>query len=404
MTPVTGAIGAPAGETGGGTEMRTARRGGTGAKRVMQGLVVAAITAATALAVPLTAGAAVSTTPDATARVTGTVYAVAQVGTRTIIGGNFTAVGNLARRNLAAIRADGTVDPTFNPSPDGIVYAVAGTADGQRVYAGGAFANAGGTARANLAAFDAASGAAVGTWNAGTNGTVHALTTSGTRLYVGGAFTAIGTSTRRRLAAVDQQTGAVQLGFNPFPDWTVKAVGVSPDGTKVYAAGGFTAIGGTARRGGAEVLASTGAATAFNPASGGVAISLAVSPDGSRFLFSTTDNRLHVYAPAVSNTPVYTIQSGGDTQAIAVSATEVYFGGHFSQVGAGKGPKAKRAFIASARLSDGAITTWNPGADGVMGVWATAVTPSHLLVGGDFDNIGGRRQDGFARFAGIPAP
>jgi hypothetical protein len=363
-----------------------------------------AVATAAVLAMPAAADAAVSTTPDATARVTGTVYAVAQVGNRTIIGGDFTVVGGLARRNLAAIRADGTVDPTFNPSPDGIVYAVAGTADGQRVFAGGAFANAGGAVRTNLVALDAASGAAVGTWNAGTNGTVHALSTSGSRVYVGGAFTAIGTSTRRRLAAVDQQTGAVQLGFNPFPDWTVKAVGVSPDGTKVYAAGGFTAIGGAARRGGAEVLASTGAATAFNPANGGVALALAVSPDGSRFFFSTTDNRLYAYAPAVSNTPVYTIQGGGDTQAIAASNTELYYGGHFSQTWNGKGAKTKRAFIASARLSDGAITAWNPGADGFMGVWATAVTPTHLLVGGDFDNIGGRRQDGFARFAGVPTP
>jgi hypothetical protein len=367
---------------------------------------MAALTLATAVAFaqPAAAGAAVSSSPEPTARVIGTVYAVAQVGTRTIIGGDFTTVGGQARRNLAAIRADGSVDPTFNPSPDGIVYAVAGTADGQRVFAGGSFANAGGAARANLAALDAATGAAVATWNAGTNGTVHALTTSGTRLYAGGAFTAIGSSARRRLAAVDQQTGAVQLGFNPWPDWTVKGVGVSPDGTKVYATGGFTSIGGAARRGGAEVLASTGAATAFNPSNGGVGIALAVSPDGSRFFFSTTDNRLYSYAPAVSSSPVYTIQGGGDTQAIAASSTELYFGGHFSQVWNGKGAKTKRAFIASARLSDGAITAWNPGADGFMGVWATAVTPTHLLVGGDFDNIGGRRQDGFARFGGVPAP
>jgi hypothetical protein len=371
---------------------------------VIRGVAAATSAVAVAVALPVAAGAAVSTTPEATARVTGTVYAVAQVGTRTIIGGDFTAVGGLARRNLAAIRADGTVDPTFDPSPNGIVYAVAGTADGQRVFAGGSFASAGGAARANLVALDATTGSAIGTWTADTNGIVYALSTSGSRLYAGGAFTSIGTSTRRRLAALDQSSGVVQLAFNPWPDWTVKAVGVSPDGTKVYAAGGFTAIGGAPRRGGAEILAATGAATAFNPANGGVAIALAVSPDGSRFFFSTTDNRLYSYAPAVSSSPVYTIQGGGDTQAIAASGTEVYFGGHFSQVWNGKGAKTKRAFIASARLSDGVITAWNPGADGYMGVWATAVTPTHLLVGGNFHNIGGRRQDGFARFAGIPAP
>lgn len=58
------------------------------------------------------AHASVSTTSDQTARVNGTVYAIAQVGDLTIVGGEFTTVGGRPRSNVAAIRADGTVTPT----------------------------------------------------------------------------------------------------------------------------------------------------------------------------------------------------------------------------------------------------------------------------------------------------
>ena len=47
------------------------------------------------LMLPQAAYASVSATSDDTARVNGTVYAVAQVGTRTIIGGEFTTVGGV---------------------------------------------------------------------------------------------------------------------------------------------------------------------------------------------------------------------------------------------------------------------------------------------------------------------
>jgi hypothetical protein len=170
----------------------------------------------------------------------------------------------------------------------------------------------------------------------------------------------------------------------------------------VYAVGGFTSIGGQNRnQGAAELVASTGSATAFAPTKGGTVLAMALSPDGSRFYYSTPDNQVFAYAPALSNAPVWTGKGGGDTQAIAASSSEVYVGGHFSQLWT-SGQKFKRSRIGSFRASDGAVTAWNPGADGYMGVWALGITPTHLLVGGDFSNIGGAAQRGFARFAGTP--
>lgn len=111
-----------------------------------------ALAVAITLSIPGTAHASVSPTPDATDRAFGKIYALGQVGDKTIIGGEFTAAGGKTRYNVALIGPDGRVDPTFKPVVNGPVYAVAGSADGSKVFVGGVFTSAGGAARANLAA------------------------------------------------------------------------------------------------------------------------------------------------------------------------------------------------------------------------------------------------------------
>ncbi|WP_194288436.1 hypothetical protein [Ornithinicoccus halotolerans] len=344
----------------------------------------------------LPSSAAVSDQHTRTAQTNGVVYAVAQVGGLTIIGGEFTAVGNQPRQNLAALRADGTVDPTFAPSVDGVVRAIDGSSDGTTVFVGGEFAHINGAPRAALAALSVSGGLV--DWRADTNGIVYAVEVSGDRLYAAGTFTSIADVARRRLAALDVSTAQVFKPFNPWPAWTVKDIAVSPDGTKVYATGGFNRIGAQDRNGAAEVLASTGEATDFNPQRGGVGLAVGLSPDGSRFFFSTTDNNLYAYDPAVSSSPVYAIKTGGDTQAIAVSDTEVYFGGHFRNINTFK---AKRNLLASITL-DGQLTSWDPHLGGNMGPWSIDLASDRVLVGGDFGWVAGIPQHGIAVFHGTP--
>src|SRR5215204_1968308 len=114
-----------------------------------RGWMYLALPLSLSLMLPQAAYASVSATADDTARVNGTVFAVAQVGTRTIIGGEFTTVGGVTHNHVAAIRANGTVDPAFTPNIDGTVRAVAGSADGSTIYVGGTVPTAGGAARAN---------------------------------------------------------------------------------------------------------------------------------------------------------------------------------------------------------------------------------------------------------------
>ncbi len=168
-------------------------------------------------------------------------YAITQVGGTTYIGGSFKSVSGVARSNVAAIRADGTLDPTWNPSTDGVVYALAPSSDGSKIFFGGSFTTVGGQARGRLAAVTPDTGLLVGGWTTtAKNNSVRALATdSADRLYVGGNFGVIGGRSIPRLAALSQSTGAVSTSFAPAPDNTVRALALSEDGSKLYAGGSF---------------------------------------------------------------------------------------------------------------------------------------------------------------------
>jgi len=376
--------------------------------------------AATVIAGAVPAAASPSSTPQATAKVdcvaydaggttcevVGVVYAITQVGGRTYIGGQFTSVSGTPRSNVAAVGADGALDPTWNPSTNGIVYALAASSDGSKIFLGGTFTTVGGATRSRLAAVTPDTGALITSWKTTVNtNAVRALAAdAGDRLYVGGNFGRIGGQAIARLGAASQSTGAVDTAFVPNPNGTVRALALPDDGGKVYAGGGFSTIGGKSRPGAAELEVTTGAATSFAPTDGGVVISMDVAPGaGGRLFFGTTSNRTWAYDPAKGGTPEYRVRSGGDVQAILATADEVYIGGHFNTL-----PEAKvdRVALASFLPANGAVTTWNPGANGSFGVWALAMTrtplspdePAALSIGGDFTRVSGLARRGYTRF------
>ena len=364
------------------------------------------------------ASASPAAVPDATAKVDcvttdpttgactvpGVVYAVAQIGSTTYIGGAFESVAGVPRKNVAAIRADGTLDMVWNPGADAVVYALAASSDASKVFVGGGFTTIGGQPRSRLAAVTPDTGALVSGWTTtASNNLVRALVAdSGDRLYVGGSFGRVGGKVTPRLASVSQSSGAVDTGFVPKPSATIRALALSDDGSKLYAGGPFTTIGGVARPGAAELTAATGVVTSFAPSDGGVVISMDVAPSG-RLYFGTTSNRTWAYDPVKGGVPEYRVRTGGDVQAIVATDTEVYIGGHFNTV-----PEAKlnRLALASFLPESGVITDWNPGANGSFGVWAMGltVTPTSpdaapaLTIGGDFTRVAGLARRGYTRF------
>ncbi len=141
--------------------------------------------------------------------IAGVVYAITQVETGPTSAARSPRCRGW-RGNVAAIRADGTLDPNWNPSTDGIVYALAASSDGSKIFVGGGFTTVGGQAHGRLAAVTPDTGALVSGWTTTAKNNTGARTRSrrGDRLYVGGNFGSIGGRAIARLAALSQSTGS----------------------------------------------------------------------------------------------------------------------------------------------------------------------------------------------------
>jgi len=354
------------------------------------------------LATPALAG--VSPTPDHTATADAGVYAIAQAGDRTIIGGLFTRVGGRPHASLAAILPDGSADHTFSPATDGKVDALAVSSDGATLFVGGLFNTVNGTARANLAALDANTGALIDTWQADTTGTipdVKALTVVGSTLYVGGRFGGIDGTPRKRFVALNSATGDIVPSFKPAPNGGITELKASPDGSVIYAGGGFSVLGGQARVSGGAVSTADGLATSFAPTiTGGNAVTIGLSPDGLTYFVGTENNTVYAFDTGAADSLKWLVKMSGNTQAMAVSDTELYIGGHFSQY---LPTKTQRPFLGSLNVADGSLTSWDTMATGgKLGVWALMIEGPHLHVGGLFRAFNGTPQPRYARFTGTP--
>jgi len=317
------------------------------------------------------------------------------------IGGGFTQVGGVARKNIAHILSNGSVDAAWNPNPNYCVYALA--VSGTTVYAGGMFTNIGGQARNHIAALDA-SGAATA-WNPNASGgsypDVYALAVSGTTVYAGGWFTYIGGQTRNYIAALDATLNTNNAtAWNPNANSYVETLAVS--GTTVYVGGEFTNIGGQTRNyiAALDATLNTNNATAWNPNANNAVQALAVSGTtvyaGGWFTSIGGQARIYIAAlDATQNTNNATAWApnadGGGVYTLAVSGTTVYAGGEFTSIGG-----QTRNYIAAldATLNTNNATAWNPGAN--SNVWALSVSGTTVYVGGRFTSIGGQTRNHIA--------
>ena len=192
------------------------------------------------------------------------------------------------------------------------------------------------------------------TW--GTNNQVSVILRVGGTIYLGGEFTALeadngATMARNHLAAIDAATGE-PTSFNPNVSGSVFGLAASPDGSRLYAVGNFTTVGGQARK----------MVAAFDLPSG----------------------TLSSWKPAGSPNTV--------VRAVAVTSDKVYIGGSFNTLGST--PRAKLAALSPV---DGSIsTTWMPTADGL--VRDIVVQGTRVFIGGNFVQVNGTDQ---RRFAGL---
>lgn len=339
--------------------------------------------------------------PAATVGATGkAVYAITVLPSgRTILGGDFTALGALARSNLGAVLANGTADPHFSPSTDGPVHAIAASADGSRLFIGGRFTEVDGVPRHNLAAIDAVTGAVVADWEADTTGgvpTVTALAVQGDELIVGGRFAGIDGANKEKLAKVDATTGNL-IPWNTWINGAVLDIEIDPDGTTMWVGGEFKRIRGVSRPYFGAMDIGTGEPTAYAPAgSTSRVLALEVTADGSWVYAANNGNQAMAFKPAVSTTPRWTRRTDGNVQALAIWRNSLYLGGHFAKL---TDTGTTREFFAAVNRFDGTNKRWNPKAKGAnRGCWAMAVAGDRLHVGGGFTHFKNRPQRLYARF------
>ncbi|WP_143264661.1 PKD domain-containing protein [Arthrobacter sp. 49Tsu3.1M3] len=181
----------------------------------------------------------------------------------------------------------------------------------------------------------------------------------GNTVYVVGKFTtarpagsAPGTNTvaRNNILAYDIRTGVLIPGFAPSLNAQALSVAASPDGSRIYIGGDFTAVNG---------------ATVWRVAA----------------LNATTGQLITSFLPKVASS----------VRAIVATDTAVYFGGLFGGVGS-----VSRQNLAAASPADGSLLPWRPAAAGGK-VNALAVSPdkTRVVIGGAFTTLNGSSNPGY---------
>jgi hypothetical protein len=259
-------------------------------------------------------------------------------------GGSFTTVGGLPRSHLVQIGTDGGVG-SWNPAPDGIVYALAGRRNNftsNTIYIGGTFANVMGQPRSCLAAVTDSPVPQLTGWNPNPSNAVRALMVSGSTIFVGGSFDSIaGHPSSGNPVALDLSGALMRSAYGDGP---VYALAVADS---------FLCVGGT-----------------FSSMGGRPRANLAVL-DTTTLLTSTWD-------PFTDD----------EVDALGVDGTVLYVGGKFSAIGF-----ALRPGLGALDLTSGLVSGWDGN--------STAQYASALAVSGGAVYAGGSYGSGEVEHSGL---
>ncbi len=302
------------------------------------------------------------------------VYSIAlQADGKILVGGFFTSIGGQARRHIARLNANGTLDTAFDPSPDGtdsVVSDIAVQSDG-KILVAGLFTTIGGQARNNLARLDGTTGLA-DSFNPDSDagvGTI-ALQADG-KFLVAGFFSSIGGQSRQKIARLDPVTGLADA-FDPNPDNSPYSVVVQPDG-KILVAGIFSFIGGQVREFLARLDGATGLADSFNPeADGQFMEQIALQADGKvvavgycSHIGLLTRRFAARLDPGTGLADSFDPNANDIVRAVAVQADgKILLGGYFTTFAPDGGPQVTRNHIARFENITAATPTPTPGTCG----------------------------------------
>ncbi|MFI5836253.1 hypothetical protein ACIA5A_21520 [Micromonospora sp. NPDC051300] len=406
-------------------------------------------------------------TPRAdTPRITnGEITDIEVIGNRVFVAGTFTSIANvggtaIAQRSLAAYNLDtGKVDTGFKPTIDGAVAAVEASPDGSSLYIAGSFNTINGVTKRKIARLNPTTGAPVAAFTATASARATALAVSPTAVYVGGQFATVNGVARSGLAALNPTTGAVDTAFNlPLTGGigvggmlTVQQLKLTHDRSKLLVVHTGRQIAGQDRYGVALIGTATRSLLPWRTRLwednlsfvGGIQRVFAgdIAPDDSYFVVTSGSggdrppiNDTAIAYPLTGNDhvePLWVSRHFDSIYSVAITATAVYVGGHFSwqesptsnvpwpgldNVGYGTGQGlsgyglgdqvVRRDHLGALDPVTGTALEWNPGSNSYEGEKAMLATSRGLLVGGD-GNVKGGKTTGRVAFFDLsqePAP
>lgn len=325
---------------------------------------------------------------------------------KVLIGGQISSVGNVARSGIARLNSDGTLDTSFVDAavlPNRTVRAIAVQPDG-RILIGGDFTMVGGSPRARIARLNS-DGTLDPTFNPGNgaNNSVFVITLQPDgKALIGGNFTTINGTNRSRIARLSAD-GTLDPTFNVvnLSSGTVQAIRVQEDG-KIFIGGAVTSLGGATRNGVARVNPDGSADPTFNPATGAsVALALAIQPDGkllmggsANIVDGVNNVQLTRFNPDGSADPGFHAATGPNAQ---IDAIGLRSDGKVMVTPAFSGPNNPHRGVA--RLNaDGSLDPLFLAGPRAQAGFCIAVQPDgKVLIGDEFTEFAGVRINRIAR-------
>ena len=349
-----------------------------------------------------------------------------------LVSGKFTHIqptggsSMVSRNYVARLNADGTLDSSFNPNANGVVYAIAYQPNGQ-VLIGGNFTTVQPTGssapvtRNHIARLNA-DGTLDATFNPNADKTVLALAvTANGQILVGGGFSTLtpngaSAATKRSCAARLNSDGTLDTGFDPEPNASVNTILILPNGQAIFG-GGFTSLtpNGATTALQCDFLArintdgSLDTTYIINPL--GSVSAVALQQDG-RLLLGGTFTQLYPANGLTTSTSNYIARINPDgsfdggflvnpnqaVNAIAVQSDgNIVLGGYFTMLNpvTSSGSLA-RNYIARVTIYGTPDASLAP--DDAGTIFTSLVLPNgQIMIGGSFLSVGGTTQNFLAR-------